>query len=88
MRPVVGITTYVVPAKWAYWEQDAALIPIAYVRAVERAGARALLVPPSEEGVDETLDAPPTATAPSWLCSPRRSSATCRCSPSAAASRC
>jgi gamma-glutamyl-gamma-aminobutyrate hydrolase PuuD len=27
------------------------------VRAVERAGGRALLVPPSEDGVDETLDA-------------------------------
>src|SRR5947209_6229660 len=35
----------------------AALIPYDYVRAVELAGARALLVPPSEDGVEETLDA-------------------------------
>jgi gamma-glutamyl-gamma-aminobutyrate hydrolase PuuD len=56
-RPVVGITTYVVPAKWSYWELDAALIPADYVHAVEKAGGRALLVPPSAEGVEETLDA-------------------------------
>src|ERR671936_372148 len=56
-RPVVGITTYVAPAKWSYWELEAALVPADYVRAVERAGGRPLLVPPSEEGLDETLDA-------------------------------
>lgn len=56
-RPVVGITTYVVPARWSYWELEAALIPSMYVEAVERAGARALLVPPSDDGVEETLDA-------------------------------
>src|SRR3989440_892020 len=56
-RPVVGITTYVVPAKWSYWELEAALIPADYVHAVEQAGGRALLVPPSAEAIDETLDA-------------------------------
>jgi putative glutamine amidotransferase len=56
-RPVIGITTYVTPAKWSYWETEAALIPADYVYAVERAGGRALLVPPSEEGVEETLQA-------------------------------
>jgi putative glutamine amidotransferase len=56
-RPLIGITTYVTPAKWSYWELDAALIPVDYVRAVERAGGRALLVPPSEDGVEETLGA-------------------------------
>ena len=55
--PVVGITTYVEPARWGAWELDAALIPFAYVQAVERAGARPLLVPPSVDGVEETLDA-------------------------------
>ena len=35
----------------------AALIPLDYVQAVERAGGRALLVPPSLDGVEETLDA-------------------------------
>jgi len=56
-RPVIGITTYVTSAKWSYWDEQAALVPAAYVDAVERAGGRALLVPPSVEGVDETLDA-------------------------------
>ena len=56
-RPVIGITTYVTPAKWSYWDTEAALIPADYVYAVERAGGRALLVPPSEDGVEETLGA-------------------------------
>jgi putative glutamine amidotransferase len=56
-RPVVGITTYVEPARWGAWELDAALIQFAYVQAVERAGTRPLLVPPSVDGVEETLDA-------------------------------
>jgi putative glutamine amidotransferase len=56
-RPVIGITTYVTPAKWSYWDTEAALIPADYVYAVERAGGRALLVPPSEDGVQETLQA-------------------------------
>jgi gamma-glutamyl-gamma-aminobutyrate hydrolase PuuD len=56
-RPVVGITTYVAPAKWGYWDETAALIPAAYVDAIERAGGRPLLVPPSKEGIEETLDA-------------------------------
>jgi gamma-glutamyl-gamma-aminobutyrate hydrolase PuuD len=56
-RPVIGITTYVTSAKWSYWDRDAALIPADYVQAVERAGGRPLLVPPSAEGIDETLDA-------------------------------
>jgi gamma-glutamyl-gamma-aminobutyrate hydrolase PuuD len=32
-------------------------VPADYVRAVERAGGRALLVPPSDDAVEETLDA-------------------------------
>jgi len=57
MRPLIGITTYVEPARWGYWELEAALIPQDYVESVERAGGRALLVPPSDDGVEETLDA-------------------------------
>jgi putative glutamine amidotransferase len=56
-RAVVGITTYVTPAKWSYWELEAALVPAEYVWAIERAGGRPLLVPPSAHGLDETLDA-------------------------------
>ena len=32
-------------------------MPAAYVRAVERAGGRSVLIPPSEDGVEETLGA-------------------------------
>lgn len=56
-RPVVGITAYVEPARWGAWELPSALVPYMYVQAVERAGGRALLVPPSTDGVQETLDA-------------------------------
>ena len=56
-RPLIGITTYVEEASWSHWQAPAALIPFAYVRAVERAGGRALLVPPDDDGVEETLDA-------------------------------
>lgn len=55
MRPVIGITAYAEQARWGVWEAPAALIPLAYVNAIERAGGRPLLVPPSEDGVDETL---------------------------------
>jgi putative glutamine amidotransferase len=54
---VIGITTYVTPARWSHWDDEAALVPLAYVSAVERAGGRPLLVPPSKDGVEETLDA-------------------------------
>ncbi len=58
MRPLIGITAYAEPeVRWGAWKLPAALIPLAYVEAIERAGGRALLVPPSEEGIEETLDA-------------------------------
>jgi putative glutamine amidotransferase len=57
MRPVVGITSYAQEASWGVWRLPAALIPLDYVDAIERAGGRALVIPPAEEGVSETLDA-------------------------------
>jgi putative glutamine amidotransferase len=56
-KPLIGITTYVEPAAWGHWNVEAALVPYEYVRAVERAGGRAVLVPPDEEGIAEVLDA-------------------------------
>jgi len=56
VRPVIGITTYAQEASWGVWRLPAALIPLDYVDAVERAGGRPVLIPPSEEGVGETLD--------------------------------
>jgi putative glutamine amidotransferase len=57
VRPLVGITTYVTPARFGVWEAESVLVPADYVDAVKRAGGRPLLVPPSEDGVDETLAA-------------------------------
>jgi putative glutamine amidotransferase len=57
MKPVIGITTYAQEASWGVWRMPAALIPLEYVDAVERAGGRPVLIPPSEDGVDETLSA-------------------------------
>ncbi|HYY75801.1 MAG TPA: gamma-glutamyl-gamma-aminobutyrate hydrolase family protein [Gaiellaceae bacterium] len=56
-RPLIGITSYAEEARWGVWNVPAALTPLAYVQAVERAGGRPLLVPPSTDGIDETLGA-------------------------------
>jgi putative glutamine amidotransferase len=57
-RPLIGVTAYAEPnVRWGAWEVPAAVIPLAYVEMIEKAGGRALLVPPSEEAVEETLDA-------------------------------
>jgi gamma-glutamyl-gamma-aminobutyrate hydrolase PuuD len=57
VRPVIGITAYAQEAAWGVWRMPAALIPLDYVDAVERAGGRPVLIPPSEDGIEETLDA-------------------------------
>jgi putative glutamine amidotransferase len=56
MRPLIGITTDEAVASYRAWEEESVLVPSDYVRAVERAGGRPLLVPPSEEDIEETLD--------------------------------
>jgi len=57
MRPVIGITSYAQEASFGVWRLPAALVPLDYVESVERAGGRPLVIPPSAEGVEETLDA-------------------------------
>jgi putative glutamine amidotransferase len=54
-RPVIGITSYAQHASFGVWQLPVALVPLDYVDAIERAGGRPLLVPPSEEAVEETL---------------------------------
>jgi gamma-glutamyl-gamma-aminobutyrate hydrolase PuuD len=56
-RPLIGITTYVTQARFGAWDVESALVPADYVHAVERAGGRALLVPPSAQEPDPALDA-------------------------------
>lgn len=58
-RPVIGICTNLVRARWGVWDQRAALLPFGYIEAVQRAGGLALMVPPDpgvEEDPDEILD--------------------------------
>src|SRR5262249_32273949 len=56
-RPVIGITTSARRARGGIWDTEAALAPAAYVSAMEEAGGRPPLIPPSEDGVEETLAA-------------------------------
>lgn len=55
-RPLIGITSYVEAARWGTWHTPAVLVPLAYVTAVEAAGGRAVLLPPSPDGTAETVE--------------------------------
>jgi putative glutamine amidotransferase len=53
MRPIIGITSYVLPASYAVWHNlPTALIPHDYVAAVQEAGGRAVILPPDDEDAD------------------------------------
>lgn len=56
-RPVIGISSYVEEASWGAWTLPAALVPLAYVRSVERAGGRPVVIPPMDDAIGETVDA-------------------------------
>jgi putative glutamine amidotransferase len=45
-RPVIGICTAIERASWGVWDQPAALLPLAYVEAVQRAGGLVAMLPP------------------------------------------
>ncbi|MGI5351225.1 gamma-glutamyl-gamma-aminobutyrate hydrolase family protein [Streptomyces sp. CA-250714] len=48
--PLIGITTYLEPsARWGDWDLPAALLPAGYHRMAQRAGARAVLLPPDDD---------------------------------------
>jgi putative glutamine amidotransferase len=58
-RPTIGICTALERAQWSVWDQPAALLPLNYIQAVQRAGGLVLLVPPDPqltERPDELLD--------------------------------
>ena len=46
VKPLIGITSYAQEASWGHWTRPAALVPLSYVRSVELAGGRPLVVPP------------------------------------------
>src|ERR1700733_10027996 len=45
-RPIIGITGELDAARWGDWLREAAILPVSYIRAVERAGGAPLMVPP------------------------------------------
>jgi gamma-glutamyl-gamma-aminobutyrate hydrolase PuuD len=56
---LIGVTTYLEPASWGVWVREAALLPAAYVRSVERSGGIPVMLPPLESlaGIDGLLAA-------------------------------
>jgi putative glutamine amidotransferase len=57
VKPLIGITSYAEEASWGHWTLPAALVPLSYVRSVELAGGRPIVIPPADGGVEETLNA-------------------------------
>jgi putative glutamine amidotransferase len=58
-RPVVGICTSLVRARWSVWDRQAALLPFDYPQAIQRAGGLALMIPPDpqlQDNPDQMLD--------------------------------
>ena len=45
-RPIIGITCELDAARWGHWIREAAVAPVSYIRAVERAGGAPVLLPP------------------------------------------
>jgi putative glutamine amidotransferase len=56
-RPVIGICTSLERAKWSVWDQKAALTPLSYVEAVQRAGGLVVMLPPDPLLVEEPAGA-------------------------------
>lgn len=46
-RPLIGLTTYLEPARWGAWDLTAALLPHWYVDLFQDAGFSVVLLPPS-----------------------------------------
>jgi len=46
VQPVIGLSTYAEPARWAAWHAPAALLPLNYAEQVAAAGGVPVLLPP------------------------------------------
>jgi putative glutamine amidotransferase len=58
-RPVIGICTALVRARWGFWDQPAALLAYGYLTAIQAAGGMAVMIAPDpelERDPDEILD--------------------------------
>lgn len=51
-QPVIGLTSYLEPAKWGAWDRPAALIPWNYVNKLQAAGATVVILPPDANNHD------------------------------------
>lgn len=48
-RPLIGVTTYLVPADWSVWtEKQAALLPVQYAALVQASGGIVAMLPPDD----------------------------------------
>jgi putative glutamine amidotransferase len=56
MRPLIGICAALERAQWSVWDQQAALLPYAYLTETAKAGALALAIPPDPYLVDDPDD--------------------------------
>ena len=52
-KPVVGLVTALEQAQWGAWNALAAVLPINYAQAVQRAGGIALLIPPDPAAIED-----------------------------------
>jgi len=57
-RPTIGVTTEVGEVSYGTWKDiPSATLPLSYVRAIQRAGGRAILLPPDPEDTEENPEA-------------------------------
>lgn len=55
-RPVIGLTTYLEPIRWAIYDGSAAYLPEQYFSVIEEAGAGVVLLPPQPaDGADAVV---------------------------------
>jgi putative glutamine amidotransferase len=54
-RPVIGLTSYLEPAKFLVWETEAVLLHRVYVDCVVAAGGIPVLLPPVSDGYDRLM---------------------------------
>lgn len=50
---MIGICAGLEQARWGVWDQPAALLPLSYLKAIQRAGGLALMLPPDEHSSEE-----------------------------------
>jgi putative glutamine amidotransferase len=56
VKPLIGVTSSIELAEWGAWRALTVLLPLNYVRAVEQAGGRPLVLSPQDDALEETLD--------------------------------